>query len=314
MCMSVLSSVDVLGFSWVFFPWSSLIFLFIFKVFKKPEKQDFFNQFLFPSLFFIFDYLCVLTSHHPSVFHFSALSPHWNSISTSFFICSLHSSISCWPADCTQPSCVLWLLPPSSVLLSPPPPLSSAALQKTIRKVRGVASHFSRDLLSASTSSPASPFPFSSSSCYRCPCLLPSSVFLPWSLPKHLSWSFSSCFPPVSCLCACQSRSLFNSPVPPCCPLRCFPNSWSRSGAAWLGPCLSSLRSHQERHWVSEFWLLSTTTTRRLNSCWSGGFIDCCAYFLNWIVNILLASFIVNFQSDGAGFLDFNLWTSLNVS
>lgn len=304
-------SLVSLGFFSPEVPLFSFLFLRCLKSLRNRISSISFCFLLSPSSLIIFVF------SHPIIHQFFTFqrSLHTETPSApSFFICSLHSSISCWPADCTQPSCVLWLLPPSSVLLSPPPPLSSAALQKTIRKVRGVASHFSRDLLSASTSSPASPFPFSSSSCYRCPCLLPSSVFLPWSLPKHLSWSFSSCFPPVSCLCACQSRSLFNSPVPPCCPLRCFPNSWSRSGAAWLGPCLSSLRSHQERHWDSEFWLLSTTTTRRLNSCWSGGFIDCCAYFLNWIVNILLASFIVNFQSDGAGFLDFNLWTSLNVS
>lgn len=42
---------------------------------------------------------------------------------------------------------------------------------------------------------------------------------------------------------------LFNSPVPPCFPLRSFPNFWSPSGAAWRGLFLSSLPSHQEQHW-----------------------------------------------------------------
>lgn len=68
---------------------------------------------------------------------------------------------------------------------------------------------------------------------------------------------------------------LFNSPVPPCFPLRSFPNFWSPSGAAWRGLFLSSLPSRQEQHWNWKLCLLSTTTTRRPTNCWSaGGFAD----------------------------------------
>lgn len=70
---------------------------------------------------------------------------------------------------------------------------------------------------------------------------------------------------------------LFNSPVPPCFPLRSFPNFWSPSGAAWRGLFLSSLPSRQEQHWNWKLCLLSTTTTRRPTNCWSaGGFADSC--------------------------------------
>lgn len=68
-------------------------------------------------------------------------------------------------------------------------------------------------------------------------------------------------------LSVCMSVLLFNAAVPPCCPLRCFPNFWSLSGAAWPCPPLSFLHSHQERRWDSELCPPSTTTTR-LNNFW----------------------------------------------
>lgn len=309
--LMLLVSVAVFHISQIsFFLFCSLTVLFIFRCLKSLRNWISSISFCFlvsPSSLITF---CVFTSRHPSVSsHLSARSLHTETPSAPPFY--LLSSFVHQLLSCRLYSALVSPLTSPSFLCSP---LSSAALQKTIRKVRGVASHFLRHLLSASTSFPASPPPATSAPVFF---LLPSFFFLllfSWSLPKLLSRSFSSCFPPVSHLCACQSRSLFNSPVPPRCPLRCFPNSRSRSGAAWLGPSLSSLRSRQERHWDSELWLLSTTTTRRLNSCWSGGFTDCCAYFLNWIFHILLASFIVNFQLDSVGFLDFNLWTSLNVT
>lgn len=98
--------------------------------------------------------------------------------------------------------------------------------------------------------------------------------FLYFFLKRLNRFSSSSCFSPTSILCSSVGLvPCLTLLFPPCCPLRCFPNFWSPSGAAWRGPSLSSLPSRQERRWDSE---LSTTTTRRWTSCRSaGGFTDC---------------------------------------
>lgn len=119
-----------------------------------------------PSITFLF--LSVSTSIRPSLtlkkLHLSLLRPPSNSISTHFYLLSSPPSVvdlqtqeykyetsvcvsvlNVWDSLWMQPSCLLWLLLPSSAFVSF---LPSAALQKTIRKVRGVASHFS-DLLPA---------------------------------------------------------------------------------------------------------------------------------------------------------------------
>lgn len=53
---------------------------------------------------------------------------------------SILSLMNDWNSKQTQSSCVLWLLPPPPAFVSFPP---SPPLQKTVRKVRGVVSHFS---------------------------------------------------------------------------------------------------------------------------------------------------------------------------
>lgn len=62
-------------------------------------------------------------------------------------------------------------------------------------------------------------------------------------------------------------RGWSNAAAPPCSALllRSSPGSWSRCGAAWLGPSLSCPPSRPR--WASQLCLLSTTTTRRANSC-----------------------------------------------
>lgn len=113
---------------------------------------------------------CLTNSLRATVsFHLSVLLLYWNSISTHFYLLSLFlsSSVSCWPADFTLEnkyeaslfvSYLFWvwwmiwiqnkrgphvssdfsLLLLLSSLFHPPLPL-----QKTVRKVRGVVSHFS---------------------------------------------------------------------------------------------------------------------------------------------------------------------------
>lgn len=91
----------------------------------------------------------------------------------------------------------------------------------------------------------------------------------------YLSFYFSITSFPRPLPVSVPGSPLFNSPVPPCFPLRSFPNFWSPSGAAWRGLFLSSLPSRQEQHWNWKLCLLSTTTTRRPTNCWSaGGFAD----------------------------------------
>lgn len=216
----------------------------------------------------------VFTSRHSShklivSLPLSVLPPHNQECkyeaTVSLFECLGFTTSSALVSPLTSPCFLLFCL--SSSLPSSP------ALQKTVRKVRGAASCFS-DPVPAGLKHPAL-FPFLLLSP---PSPLPVTGLFSFVWSPHIYLSFCSSLQTSGsfsrCLPARQSCSLFNSPVPPCCPLRCFPNFWSRSGVAWLGPSLSSLRSHQERHSDSE--LLSTTTTRRLNSCWTtGGFTDC---------------------------------------
>lgn len=117
---------------------------------------------------------------------------------------------------------------------------------------------------------------------------------------------------PVPCLLAacCLCPPAFCSAVPgltllllPAL-LRSFPDSWSRSGAAWLGPSLSSPPSRP--HWDSELCLLSTTTTRRQNSCWTpSGFTDCYS-LLYEITCSLLASLLFSFTGTVLDFSAFS--------
>lgn len=117
---------------------------------------------------------------------------------------------------------------------------ASPAVQRMVRKVRDVDSSFCL---------PTS-FPFSSV------LILFIILFIFPSLLSHRLLQYH-----------CLILLLFNTPVPPCCPLRSFPNFWSPSGAAWRGLFLSSLPSRQEQHWNSKLCLLSTTTTRRPTNC-----------------------------------------------
>lgn len=174
-----------------------------------------------------------------------------------------------------KPVCVECLRALMSPLTSLPScafvsPLPLPALQKIVRKVRGVMSCFSDLLLDR-----WSPSLFSVSHN-----LLIYTVWYLLSLPLLLSFFFYPHFSFISSnasgsffifllplLSVCMSVWLFNAALPPCCPLRCFPNFWSLSGAAWPCPPRSFLHSHQERHWDSELCPPSTTTTR-WNNFW----------------------------------------------
>lgn len=102
----------------------------------------------------------------------------------------------------------------------------------------------------------------------------------PFLLPfLSLPWiNFPSFFSPLFHVSLSCSLWHVNSPFLLHCPLRCFPNSWSLSGAAWLGPSLSLLHSHQERHSTSELCLLLTTTTRGVitKCCWNHWLVTDC--------------------------------------
>lgn len=138
-------------------------------------------------------------------------------------------------------SCLLWRLPPS-----------------VVRKVRFLSSS-----ACCSTS-----FPYFYFCCVR---LNIYPVFASFFL-NYFSWISSpniwiglDC-PPLPFRLA--AFLVFNSPVPPCCPLRCFPNFQSLSGAAWLSPSLSSLRPRWDATLCLLFTTTTTTTTRRWTSCW----------------------------------------------
>lgn len=165
-----------------------------------------------------------------------------------------------------------------SYLLTPPPPsafasLSFPALQRTIRKVRCpvaflrssacpphiILSHFSHCfvfLIHFLSSVYCIRFIHMVQHCHSSLTLSKLNVVL------HNVWIDLHFPPPAAVPC-----SLFNSTIPPCCPLRCFPNFRNLSRVAWLGPSLS-FHSHQERRWDWQRCLLSTTITRRSNSRW----------------------------------------------
>lgn len=225
-----------------------------------------------------------LTNSKEPLFHFTFQCSH-------FYLLSFQLSISYWPADCTQNKyeaslfvflssfSFSWMFgihhkrsPRVSSDFSLLPLLLSLlpfpALQKTVRKVRGVESHFFLLHLLQSDSCSS----FHSHGSISTVLHLSSFLFffnLNFSLISSQTFGSIYFLLLLQCLTARPSCLLFNSTVPSCCPLRCFPNFWRLSGAAWLGPSLFFLHSLQERHWDSELCLLSTTTTRRLNSCWT---------------------------------------------
>lgn len=169
-----------------------------------------------------------------------------------------------WDSPQTQPSCLLWLLPPSSAFVSSSVPCFTEDSQKGERcRVPFLSSPPPAIRLLFF-------FSFTWFNIY-CPSSLLLSFFFYLNFSLISSQTLGSIYflLLLQCLTARSSCLLFNSTVPSCCPLRCFPNFWRLSGAAWFCPSLFFLHSHQERHWDSELCLLSTTTTRRLNSCWT---------------------------------------------